>query len=178
MSRTTQSGLQLEPYGGYQGAKVSCERAWWHRDLELSCATRAIPVWEGGGLRQRRNFGICLHRSTITTITAGLAREVCEACSHVSVRYVESAVKIHPNIEKLEFEEPTEQDLEETMVFEAMVRFEHDTRRLKCALCDQTAMFMIPEGLSCDEHAWQAAARLDWDTTDPWVPIRIDRSNA
>lgn len=141
----------------------------------------------GGGLRQRRNFGICLHRSTITTITAGLAREVCEACARVSVRYVELAVKIHPDIEELELEtsssslgvdEPTSQDLEETRVFEAMVTFEPDTRRLKCGICDQPAMFTIPDGLSCDEHAWQAAARLDWDTTDPWVPIRIDRSNA
>lgn len=37
---------------------------------------------------------------------------------------------------------------------------------------------MIPEGMSCDEHAWQAAARTNWDDADPWVPIRIDRSNA
>jgi hypothetical protein len=37
---------------------------------------------------------------------------------------------------------------------------------------------MIPDGLVCDEHAWQAAARIDWDDVDPWVPIRIDRSNA
>ena len=138
-------------------------------------------------MRQRRNFGICLHRSTITTITAGLAREVCEACSRVSVRYIESAVTIHPDIEALEFgtsptslevDEPTSQDLDETRVFEAMVRFQPDTKRLKCGICDQPASFMIPDGLSCDEHAWQAAARLDWETTDPWVPIRIDRSNA
>lgn len=138
-------------------------------------------------MRQRRNFGICLHRSTITTITAGLAREVCEACSRVSVRYVESAVTIHPDVEALELgssptspevDEPTSQDLEESRVFEAMVRFQPDMRRLKCGTCDQPAMFMIPDGLSCDEHAWQAAARLDWETTDPWVPIRIDRSNA
>lgn len=138
-------------------------------------------------MRQKRNFGICLHRSTITTITAGLAREVCEACSRVSVRYIESAVTIHPDIEALEHgasssspdvDEPTSQDLEETSVFEAMVRFQPDTRHLKCGICDQPAMFLIPDGLSCDEHAWQAAARLDWETTDPWVPIRIDRSNA
>lgn len=138
-------------------------------------------------MRQRRNFGICLHRSTITTITAGLAREVCEDCSRVSVRYIESAVTIHPDIEALELgsspssmgvDEPTSRDLEESKVFEAMIRFQPDTRHLKCEICDQSAMFLIPDGLSCDEHAWQAAARLDWETTDPWVPIRIDRSNA
>lgn len=103
------------------------------------------------------------------------------------MRYIESAVTIHPDIEALEFgtspsspevDEPTSQDLEETWVFEAMVRFQPDTTRLKCGICDQSAMFVIPDGLSCDEHAWQAAARLDWETTDPWVPIRIDRSNA
>jgi hypothetical protein len=37
---------------------------------------------------------------------------------------------------------------------------------------------MIPDGMTCGEHAWQAAARLDWEDSDPWVPIRIDRSNA
>ena len=138
-------------------------------------------------MRQRRNFGICLHRSTITTITAGLAREVCEACARVRVRYIEPAVTIHPDIEALELgtppsplevDEPTSQDLEESRVFEAMVRFQPDTSRLKCGICHQPASFLIPDGLSCDEHAWQAAARLDWETTDPWVPIRIDRSNA
>jgi hypothetical protein len=30
----------------------------------------------------------------------------------------------------------------------------------------------------CDEHAWQAAARIRWDESAIWVPIRIDRSNA
>lgn len=141
----------------------------------------------GGGLRHRRNFGICLHRSTITTITAGLAREVCETCSHVSVRYIESAVTMDPHFEELEaatfspapdVDEPTRADLEETKVFEAMIRLQPDMGRLSCGLCEQPAMFLIPDGLSCNEHAWQAAARLDWETADPWVPIRIDRSNA
>lgn len=49
-------------------------------------------------------------------------------------------------------------------------------RFLKCRLCSQPAVFMIPSGVVCDEHAWQAAARLDWDDSDPWVPIRIHTS--
>lgn len=136
----------------------------------------------GGGLRQRRSFGICLHRSTIITITAGLAREVCESCARVRVRYVESAVKVHLDDEEWEVtdydDEPTGDELEGPRVFEAMVTFPESARQLKCGLCDQPARFMIPDGLTCDEHAWQAAARLDWEEADPWVPIRIDRSHA
>lgn len=140
----------------------------------------------GGRLRQRRSFGSCSHRSTITTITAGLAREVCEDCSHVSVSYVESAVRLHPDTQtgravegsRSDESEPSLADLEEAKVFEATITFEDSSRFLKCRLCAQQAVFMIPDGLSCDEHAWQAAARLDWEDADPWVPIRIDRSNA
>lgn len=125
----------------------------------------------GGRLKQRWSFGGCGHSSTITTITAGLAREVCETCGHVSLRYVDSAVRLRPNVE------PTQAELDEVMVFEAMITFE-DSRIRRCLLCTQPAVFMIPDGLVCDEHAWQAAARIDWDDVDPWVPIRIDRSNA
>ncbi|HET8738762.1 MAG TPA: hypothetical protein VFO17_03410 [Acidimicrobiia bacterium] len=122
-------------------------------------------------MKQRWSFGGCGHSSTITTITAGLAREVCETCGHVSLRYVDSAVRLRPNVE------PTQAELDEVMVFEAMITFE-DSRIRRCLLCTQPAVFMIPDGLVCDEHAWQAAARIDWDDVDPWVPIRIDRSNA
>ena len=118
-----------------------------------------------------RSFGTCSHRSAITTITAGLAREVCEGCGRVRLRYVDTSVQIRPDLE------PTTAELTEAMVFEARITFE-DSRVRKCLLCGQQAAFMIPDGLVCDEHAWQAAARLDWDESDPWVPIRIDRSNA
>lgn len=104
----------------------------------------------------------------------------------MSVRYVEPAVRLHPDIETLRSGErgddfglePTPADLEEAQVFEAMISFDSSSRILKCGLCAQAAVFMIPDGLRCDEHAWQAAAMLDWDSADPWVPIRIDRSNA
>lgn len=139
----------------------------------------------GGRLRQRRSFWSCSHSSTITTITAGIAREVCEVCSHVSVSYVEPAVRLHPDIETrvadpgLETnDEPIRADLDDAKVFEAMVSFEQSSRFLRCALCTQQAAFIVPDGLRCDEHAWQAAALIDWEAADPWVPIRIDRSNA
>ena len=122
-------------------------------------------------MKQRRNFVGCSHKSTITTITAGLAREVCESCAQVSLRYVESAVRLRPDFE------PTAAEIDDIKTFEATITFEEPSRRT-CRLCAQPAMFMIPDGLMCDEHAWQAAARLDWADEDPWVPIRIDKSNA
>jgi hypothetical protein len=132
----------------------------------------------GGRLKHRRTFGICTHRSTITTITAGLAREVCETCAHVSVRYIEPAVQIFPESEVSPAGPslptgPSVDGMDEAQVFEAMVSFEASTRRLVCSLCSQPARFLIPEGLTCEEHAWQAAAGLDWEDSDPWVPIRI-----
>lgn len=136
-------------------------------------------------MRQRRSFWGCSHSSTITTITAGIAREVCEICSHVSVSYVDAAVRIHPDIEKRSplhgpsrDQDATGADLEDARAYEAMITFAQSSRPLQCGVCSQRAIFAIPDGLRCDEHAWQAAARLDWEEADPWVPIRIDRSNA
>lgn len=122
-----------------------------------------------------------MHRSTITTITAGLAREVCESCAHVSVRFVASAVHLRPESDPGAEDpsppaRPSIDDLDEKQIFEAMVSFETSARRLVCSLCSQPAAFLVPDGLTCEEHGWQAAAGLDWDATDPWVPIRIDNS--
>lgn len=144
-------------------------QVWKRRGVSASLAIQGILL--GGRLRMWRSFGTCLHRSRITTITAGLAREVCEGCGRVRLHYVEASVQIRPDLE------PTVAELSEAMVFEARITFE-DSRLRKCLHCGQQAVFMIPDGLVCDEHAWQAAARLDWDESDPWVPIRIDRSNA
>lgn len=113
----------------------------------------------------RRRIWGCSHDATITTITAGLAREVCELCAHVSVRYVESAVRLIPEIEAV---------ASDTAIFEARITFE---RVEGCRTCAQPARYLTPAGLSCEEHAWQAAARLDWEATDPWVPIPIDISS-
>jgi len=117
-------------------------------------------------LKQRRNFGWCSHGTTITTITAGLAREVCETCGRVRLQYVERAVQIYPTAPRRM--EPIRQTSEPTTA----------NGQRRCRLCSQPAVFMTPDGMSCDEHAWQAAARTNWDDADPWVPIRIDKSNA
>ena len=117
-----------------------------------------------------RNRRICLHRSTLTTTTAGLAREVCESCGRVRLRFVESAVRLY--VEKA----PTQGDRRVGLTFEATVTFESPSRRTRCRLCGQDGAFLVPDGLMCDEHAWQAAARIDWKSTEPWVPIRIDES--
>lgn len=93
-----------------------------------------------------------------------MAREVCESCARVRIYYVESAVQVFA-------ESPRR-------IFSAEAPQQQNDAVRRCRLCSQPAVFMIPAGMTCDEHAWQAAARLDWESTDPWVPIRIDRSNA
>ncbi len=114
---------------------------------------------------QSRSFGRCSHKASVTTITAGMAREVCETCARVRIYYVDAAVQVYSEGAKASSRRSKP------------ATGGQDTAR-RCILCSQPAVFMIPEGMTCDEHAWQAAARLDWDETDPWVPIRIDRSNA
>jgi hypothetical protein len=123
-------------------------------------------------LRQRRNPRICLHRSTITTITAGLAREICESCGRVRLHYVEPAVRLHPAVESAGAK------FEEVLTFEATIFFEKPSRRTRCQLCGQAAAYLVPDGLMCDEHTWQAAARIDWDRSEPWVPIPATTSIA
>lgn len=93
----------------------------------------------------RRSIGRCPHRVTITTITAGLAREVCETCARVTIRYVGPAVLVDSQ----------------------------SPRPDQCDLCTQTAAYWTPDALVCREHAWQAAAKQDWNS-EPWVPIPID----
>lgn len=106
----------------------------------------------------RRIVG-CRHSQTLTTITAGLARTVCETCGQISVAYVEQAVRLFPQ--------------RSDMAVPAEFR-PHDG---KCGLCSQTAEFMTPDGVVCSEHAWQAAARSSWGGgVDPWVPIPLDAS--
>ena len=121
----------------------------------------------GSRLNKWRNLGWCPHSATITTITAGLAREVCESCGRVRIQYVERAVQIYPT--------PPRPMVESVRRPEEL---HPSTRRRTCMLCSQSAVFMIPDGAVCDEHAWQAAARTSWDESEVWVPIRIDKSNA
>jgi hypothetical protein len=112
---------------------------------------------------------VCRHTHTITTVTAGLARVVCESCGNVSVRFVENAVQVFPTIERRYV---PQQNLPDHPAGTAM------GVGPKCRLCTQQAVFTIPDGMVCDEHAWQAAARIRWDESEIWVPIRIDHSNA
>lgn len=86
----------------------------------------------------------------------------------MSVRYVEPAVRLYPD------DEPAD----DPVVFEARITLESMGRSPQCRYCSQTAVYLIPEGLTCNEHAWQAAARLDWISADVWVPIPIHPSNA
>lgn len=126
-------------------------------------------------MKRRRIFWGCDHSLTITTITAGLAREVCELCGNVAVSYVEPVVQIRPSTDDIDEDGMMESgDRRASTSYEAIIVFEETSRLLTCGLCSQAAVFMIPDGLRCDEHAWQAAAYLDWESEDPWVPISLD----
>ena len=76
----------------------------------------------------------CSHRDTITTITAGLAREVCEECARVRFSYVERAVHLRPVLPVAE--EIPEIDLELEQVIGEVFAFEAEsgTSSASCAL--------------------------------------------
>jgi hypothetical protein len=106
---------------------------------------------------------MCAHKSVLVTTTAGLERSVCEDCGHVSVRYVADTVKIFPDFDDLTARVETGAVAE---------------RQPRCGKCESPAVFMIPRGLACSEHAWAAAARQDALGQELWIPIRIDSANA
>jgi hypothetical protein len=105
---------------------------------------------------------MCSHTNVLSTVTAGLERVVCEDCGQVSVRYVADSVKIFPDEADLTVGRPSGPAPE-------------TTRRRVCGKCDAPAVFMIPRGLACGEHAWAAASRQDALGQELWIPIRIDQ---
>ncbi|MGB8359881.1 MAG: hypothetical protein WCE80_00610 [Acidimicrobiia bacterium] len=113
----------------------------------------------------------CSHRDTITTITAGIAREVCEVCGHISIRFVEPAVRADSQWRTRPVDSVINLLAHRKLSDDAKVR--DSLRFLRCRLCSQAAVYLIPSGVVCDEHAWQAAARIRWEDSDPWVPIKI-----
>ena len=98
-------------------------------------------------ITHQRRIEECRHSDTITTVTAGLERTACESCGHVSVQFIESTVRLYPNAEI-----PTR------------------SPRL-CGYCDQLAVFLIPGGVACSQHAWVAAAEEQTMGSEPWIPI-------
>lgn len=86
--------------------------------------------------------------------------------------YVEAAVRLFPDLE------PPVSEVNDVSHFEATILFEKTSVRLRCKLCGQSAAYLVPQGLMCEEHAWQAAARINWGDSDPWVPIPTTRSIA
>jgi hypothetical protein len=108
---------------------------------------------------------MCGHANSISTITAGLERVVCEDCGHVSVKYVSEVVKIFPDFEDLN-----------ARVESHVAAAPPTGRRLLCGRCDSPAEFMIPRGLACADHAWAAASRQDTLGQELWIPIRIDQN--
>jgi len=118
-------------------------------------------------LTQGRRITECEHRQTISTITAGLERVVCESCNHVSVRYIEPTVRIYPDLDDTTF--PTL----------APTTSSSENRITGCGWCSNPVEFLIPSGLACAQHAWKQASKEQVMGSEPWIPISIDqRTNA
>lgn len=100
----------------------------------------------------------CLHRVCLTTVTAGLERTVCERCGQVSLRYLGSTVRVYPDPADLDTPDPTAGLPNE------------------CQVCGEKAVYRIPHGVACSQHAWAEAARQDELGFDLWAPIRIDQN--
>lgn len=121
----------------------------------------------------------CEHEHTVTTVTAGLARTVCEACGQVSIRYdgtgafwPEGPGAGKPNTGKSEGAEtinrtPKKPDLEPPV----------PPKQPVCVRCEVPAVYMTPWGLACGEHAWQSASMQDPLSDSFWIPLLIDRSD-
>ena len=103
---------------------------------------------------RRAQIGRCAHRNVLSTVNAGLERTVCESCGHVSVRFIDESVRV--------FSDPPRETKRRPQV---------------CGSCDQKAVFMVPTGLACAEHAWAAAASQDLVGDNLWIPIKIDTAS-
>ena len=109
-----------------------------------------------------RRITECDHKNTISTITAGMERVVCEACGHVSVRFIATAVRIYP-------------DVGDTAVPESEEDPQQGDLSTGCHRCGGPVQFMTPSGLACTEHAWKEASKQQIMGSEPWIPIRIDQ---
>lgn len=116
----------------------------------------------------RPRLGRCSHRSTVSTVTAGLERSVCEDCGQVSVRFVTETVKLYPDFNDLSVAAGRDRP--------RGVNDGAGGTPPTCGSCDARAEFMIPRGLACAEHAWAAASRQDALGYELWIPIRIDQN--
>ena len=104
----------------------------------------------------------CGHPHSVTTFIAGLARSVCEACGHVSIRYLG---------EGAHWPEDSSDSSPDAGVAS-------ETKRTPaCKRCRNEAYFITPWGLACHDHAWEAASRQDPLSGEFWIPLLIDRTD-
>lgn len=123
----------------------------------------------------------CEHQHTVTTITAGLARTVCEACGKVSIRY-EGAGAFWPEGRKTVVggsaastasgAEPEAAPQPSSSASPARPQ-----KKPVCTRCEAAAVYITPWGLACGNHAWEAASMQDPHSDDFWIPLLVDRSN-
>jgi hypothetical protein len=115
----------------------------------------------------------CDHSVTSSTVTAGLERIVCEACSHVSLRYRDRGT-FWPD-SPTELKPPPEPDPVEILVDLTEIP---EPKQHRCTACKSEAIFLTPYGVACSKHAWIAASKQDSFDAEVWIPLLIDRSGA
>lgn len=130
---------------------------------------------EGG-----RQLGDCKHKHTVTTVTAGLARTVCEACGKVSIQY-EGSGALWPDAPGLRAkraarEAGTTEEVARPPASPAAAG-PAPSRPPVCTRCEAPAIYLTPWGIACGDHAWQSASLQDPLSESFWIPLLIDRSN-
>jgi hypothetical protein len=132
---------------------------------------------EGG-----RQLGDCKHKHTVTTVTAGLARTVCEACGKVSIQY-EGSGAVWPEAPGLNAKRAargartTEEVARPRRAKPDPARQPAQSPPPVCTRCDAPAIYLTPWGIACGDHAWQSASLQDPLSDSFWIPLLIDRSN-
>lgn len=128
----------------------------------------------------------CEHLHTITTITAGLARTVCEECGRVSISY-ERAGALWPDGPEAQAYAGHEgpEDLSEIPYVSESLDSSAASETARpprpkapiCSRCSVTAVYLTPWGLACGDHAWEAASLQDPLSDTFWIPLLVDRTN-
>lgn len=120
-------------------------------------------IGRGKRISGSRRVDGCEHRTSVTTLVAGLARSVCETCGNVSIRYLGEGAQ-WPDDSTDSTSEPASMAPE-------------PKRAPECKRCHGEAYFITPWGLACHDHAWDAASRQDPLSGEFWIPLLIDRTD-
>lgn len=119
----------------------------------------------------------CEHRHNVTTITAGLARIVCEQCGRVSIRYEGEGAVWPEGSEAVVSGLATTQAPAAPKAVPQRAPASTPQKKPVCTRCGVPAVYITPWGLACGDHAWEAASAQDPLSDDFWIPLLVDRSD-